>query len=122
MGIDVDMVDMDADLDGYKLIIAPMNYMYKDGYARKVREFVQKGGIYVTTYWSGLVDETDLCFIDQAPLQDVLGLWVEETDSPNEFYENEFEYDGQRYPAKDICDIVRTTGAPEAGFLLRRLL
>ena len=111
MGIDVDMVDMDADLDGYKLIIAPMNYMYKDGYARKVREFVQKGGIYVTTYWSGLVDETDLCFIDQAPLQDVLGLWVEETDSPNEFYENEFEYDGQRYPAKDICDIVRTTGA-----------
>lgn len=111
MGIDVDMVDMDADLNGYKLVIAPMNYMYKDGYAQKVREFTQNGGIYVTTYWSGLVDETDLCFIDQAPLQDVLGLWVEETDSPNEFYENEFEYDGQRYPVKDICDIVKTTGA-----------
>ena len=60
-GIDTDLIGMDQALDGYHLVAAPLNYMYKPGYAERVREFVKKGGIYVTTCFSGLVDETDRC-------------------------------------------------------------
>lgn len=111
MGIDMDMLSMENDFDGYRLIVAPMNYMYKPGYAEKIRRFVENGGIYITTYFSGLVDETDLCFMDRQPLQDVLGLWCEEVDSPNEFYENEIEYDGESYATKDLCEVLRLEGA-----------
>src|SRR5699024_8791422 len=61
-GIDTDFLNMDDSLEGYAVVAAPLNYMYKPGYAEKVRRFVEGGGIYVTTYFSGIVDDTDLCF------------------------------------------------------------
>ena len=42
------------------------------------------GGTLVTTYWSGIVDENDLCFLGGWPgggLREVLGIWDEETDT-----------------------------------------
>ena len=33
----------------------------------KANNKVEAGGIYVTTYWSGVVNETDLCFIGERP-------------------------------------------------------
>ena len=55
-GIEADIVDMDADLSAYKLIVAPLNYMYKPGYADKVKKYVENGGVYVTTFFSGMAD------------------------------------------------------------------
>ncbi|MDD2973054.1 MAG: beta-galactosidase [Lachnospiraceae bacterium] len=88
MGINVDVVDMEADLASYRIVAAPMNYMYRDGYEKKVREFVASGGTYLTTYWSGVVDECDRCFIDGTPyhLMDVLGIRSKEIDG---LYEGE---------------------------------
>ena len=44
---------MDEPLDDYLLVSAPMNYLYKDGYADRVRAFVESGGVFVTTCFSG---------------------------------------------------------------------
>ena len=41
---------------------------------------MEAGGIYVTTYWSGVVNETDLCFIGERPHERLLGLSVDEID------------------------------------------
>ena len=106
-GIEADLVNMDADLSGYSLVSAPLNYMYKDGYAERVREFVSGGGIYVTTCFSGEVNETDLCFLEHHPLEDVLGIVPEEIDAPSEEFENQFAYGGTEYPARRLCAIVR---------------
>lgn len=111
MGIDVDMLDMDGDISGYKLVIAPMNYMYKAGYADKVRAYTMQGGVYVTTYYSGLVDDTDLCFIDKHPLLDVLGVCCEEIDSPNEYYCNQVLYKDKAYSTRDLCEVLSLHGA-----------
>lgn len=111
MGIDVDMISMNGDLSGYKLVIAPMNYMYLPGYPDKVKTFVENGGTYVTTYYSGLVDDTDLCFIEQHPLLEVLGLSCEEIDSPNEFYPNQITYKNKAYDTKDLCEVLNLHGA-----------
>jgi beta-galactosidase len=81
-GITVDLIDSStADLSPYKLIIAPMLYMLRNGIVQRLEQFVQQGGTLVVTYLSGLVNESDLCFIGESPLRPLLGLWVEETDS-----------------------------------------
>lgn len=106
-GIEADFISMDDSLEGYALVCAPINYLYKKGYADKVRQYVKNGGLYITTYCSGIVDDTDLCFIGQHPLEDVLGLSPEETDAPGEGFENSFVYDGKTYVTGAVCDVCR---------------
>ena len=76
LGVGVDFVGGDSDLSGYKLVIAPMLYMLSDAFAAKLRDYVKAGGTLVVTYWSGVVNETDLVWLGDAPhgLTDVLGL------------------------------------------------
>ena len=105
-GIEADIVDMDADLSAYKLIVAPLNYMYKPGYSDKVKKYVENGGVYVTTFFSGMADDTDLCFTGHHPLEDVLGVIQEEIDAPSDDFENQFVYGGMTYPARRMCEIV----------------
>lgn len=112
-GLDVDFVSMDDDFSGYRLLAAPLNYTYKKGYSEKVRAFVEAGGTYVTTYFSGIVNETDLCFIGRHPLEDVLGVVSEEMDAPSKEFENCFDYNGKEYPAYTMCDIVHAKAKTE---------
>ena len=62
-GIGVDVLDSRADFEEYKIVIAPMLYMFHNNIQQKLREFVQKGGVLLTTALTGVVDETDLCFM-----------------------------------------------------------
>lgn len=104
-GIDVDFVDMDAPLDGYAFVCAPLNYMYKEGYARKVRAYVEKGGHYAATYFSGEVDDTDLCITVSHPLADVLGVEPEEIDAPGEEFVNGFMWNGKHFSVGKLREI-----------------
>ncbi|SAD38776.1 glycoside hydrolase family protein [Enterobacter cloacae] len=81
-GIAVDVIDADGDLSRYALVIAPMLYMVREGFAERAEAFVAAGGHLVTTYWSGVVDETDLCHLGgfPGPLRKLLGIWAEEID------------------------------------------
>lgn len=112
-GIEADFIGMDDALDGYQIVSAPLNYMYKQDYAEKVRNFVKGGGHYVTTYFSGVVDDTDLCFTGHHPLEDVLGIMPEEIDAPSEDFANSFSYQGKEYPAKRMCAIVHAKAGTE---------
>jgi beta-galactosidase len=51
-GIAVDIIDADGDLSAYQLVIAPMLYMVRDGFAARAEAFVASGGHLVTTYWT----------------------------------------------------------------------
>lgn len=112
-GIEADIIDVDADLSGYKLVCAPLNYMYRPGYAQKIREFTAGGGTFVTTFFSGMVDETDLCFTGEHPLEDVLGIVQEEIDAPSEGFENCFVYAGREYPTRRMCEVVHAKAQTE---------
>ncbi len=83
-GIPVDVIPEWADFSSYRLLVAPMLYMLQPGVAERIQQFVANGGTLVTTYWSGIVDEHDLCFLGGWPgggLREVLGIWDEETDT-----------------------------------------
>ncbi|HEE9790458.1 TPA: beta-galactosidase [Enterobacter soli] len=81
-GIAVDIIDADGDLSPYALVIAPMLYMVREGFAERAEAFVAAGGHLVTTYWSGVVNETDLCHLGgfPGPLRKLVGIWAEEID------------------------------------------
>lgn len=117
MGIPVDVVDMSCDLDDYRLVIAPVLYMQREGIVEKLRNFTANGGTLVGTYWSGLVDENDLCFQSFAPhgLQDVFGLKSEEIDALYPEQHNTLVCGSKKYVISDICDIVSTTTAQVLG-------
>ncbi len=119
-GITVDVVDSIAELSSYRLVIAPMLYLLRPGVAERLGEYVRSGGTLVTTYLTGIVNETDLCFTGgmPGPLRALLGIWVEDIDGlytdesvsivPEP--ENELGLSGE-YQARDFCSIVHAEGA-----------
>lgn len=113
LDIPVDIIGIDDSLRKYKVVFAPLLYMVKTGYDEKIRQFVADGGIFVTTYFSGIVDEHDLVQKGGYPgsIRDILGIWVEEQDALPEGEQNEFIYHGKEYPADMLCDIMHTEGA-----------
>ena len=120
LGVDVDMIDMEQELDDYAVIAAPMLYMFRAGFEEKVRKFVEKGGRFILTYWSGIVDETDLCFLGGTPhgLMDVMGLRSTEIDG---LYDGESNvgipaagnslHMAKSYTCTTLCDLVKTSTA-----------
>lgn len=82
-GIPVDIINADVDLSHYRIVIAPMLYMLRPGVAERIEDYVKSGGIFVTSYLSGIVNESDLCFINGYPpaLRRTLGIYSEEMDT-----------------------------------------
>lgn len=80
MGFDVDVIDSEHTFDGYRLVVAPILYMVKQGVSERLRQFVWDGGTFLATCFSGVVDENDRCFFGGAPgpLEDLLGIKSEE--------------------------------------------
>ena len=72
-----------TDLGDYDLVSAPMLFMTRNGIEEKLRAFVERGGVLLTTYWSGVVDAYDLAYLGAVPhgLTDVLGLRATELDA-----------------------------------------
>ncbi|MCL2055625.1 MAG: beta-galactosidase [Oscillospiraceae bacterium] len=113
MGIPVDFIDMECQLDNYDLVIAPMLYMYRAGIEEKLKTFVERGGVLVGTYLQGLVDQSDLCFLGETPhgLSDVYGLRYEEIDSLYDGEENSLDWNGKTYAVTELCERVHLTSA-----------
>jgi beta-galactosidase len=118
--IATDIIGGNDELSQYRLVIAPMLHMIRPGVAEAITRFVESGGIFVTTYLAGMVNETDLAFLTgfPGPLRKLLGIWVEETDA---LFEGQTEkiaaVDGNplnltgEYAARDYCDILHLEGA-----------
>lgn len=116
--IPVDVISVTDSLDGYLLVAAPVLYMVKEGCSEKIERFVKEGGYFVTTFFSGIVDEHDLVQTGGYPgkLKDVLGIWVEETDALPRGAKNSFKWNGRTYECELLCDILYTRNAQALAF------
>lgn len=119
-GVPVDVIDQTCALDDYKLVIMPLIYMLRPGFADRVKQYVAAGGTVVMTYWSAVVDASDLCYLGGVPgdgLREVFGVWEEESQSyyPHETVaitaaaENAAGLSGQ-YTAVDTCSVLHAEG------------
>lgn len=116
-GLNVDVIHETASLEGYRLVAAPMLYLFHDGFEEKIRAFVEKGGIFVLTYWSGIVDQDDLCFLGGTPygVMDVFGMRRTETDALydgeyNSFCPVEESFLKKEYGCRNLCDLITLDG------------
>ncbi|MEU0848496.1 beta-galactosidase [Streptomyces flaveolus] len=76
----VDFAHPEADLSAYPLVVVPALYLTTEAAGNNLREYVERGGTLVVSYFSGIVDEHDAVHEGAYPgaLRDVLGLTVEE--------------------------------------------
>ncbi len=110
---DIDIVSPSMDLSAYRLVIAPLYYMVKTGMDEKIRTYVNNGGTFITTFFSGIVQENDLVVTGGYPgkLSDILGIWVEESDALPFETKHSFSYHGKQYPAELLCDLMHLKSA-----------
>lgn len=117
--IQVDMIGVEADLSKYDIVIAPVLYMVKEGYAQKLETFAKNGGTFVTTFFSGIVDENDLVTMGGYPgeLRNMLGIWAEEIDALHPKHKNKIimkdklgQLEGE-YECNILFDLIHSEGA-----------
>ncbi|OXM82292.1 beta-galactosidase [Paenibacillus rigui] len=118
-GIAVDVISVEADLQRYDLVIAPVMYMVKQGVANKLETYVELGGTLITTYFSGIVDENDLVTLGGYPgeLRKLLGIWAEEIDALLPEQRNRIIVQdatsglNPEYECGMLCDLIHSEGA-----------
>jgi len=84
LGIDMDVVGSDEDLNEYSVVVAPMQFMLQPGTADNLKGFVERGGQLLATYFTGYVDSDQLCYLGGFPgdgLKDLFGIISEEVDT-----------------------------------------
>lgn len=117
--IEADVIGVEENLAKYKVVIAPVMYMIKPGFAAKIEAFVKAGGTFITTFFSGIVNENDLVTVGGYPgeLRKVLGIWAEEIDAllpdmRNEIVMNtEWGQLNRSYSCGLLCDLIHSEGA-----------
>ena len=119
-GIAVDLRDMSeaTDLSGYRFIVAPMLFMFRNGMDERLRRYVEAGGTLLVTYLSGIVDADDLTFLGDAPhgLTDVLGLRAEELDTLYPGETNSLKLEGDvSVPVSRYCELPEDVTARVVG-------
>ncbi|WP_062079218.1 beta-galactosidase [Demequina globuliformis] len=79
-GVQVDFAHPEADLSGYRMVVAPSSYLLTAEAGRNLEAYVEAGGTLVVGAFSGIVDEHDAVHAGGfgAPLKNALGLTIEE--------------------------------------------
>lgn len=117
--IQVDMISVETDFNKYDVVLAPVLYMLKPGVADRINDYVEHGGTLVTTFFSGIVNESDIVTLGGYPgeLRKVLGIWAEEIDSLPPNHSNAIVMKQElgkltgSYSCDLLCDLIHTEGA-----------
>ncbi len=119
LGIDMDVVGSDEDLSRYDVVVAPMLYLLQPGTADNLRAFVERGGQLLATYFTGYVDDAQLCYLGGFPgdgLKELFGIVSEEIDSYYPSDRNGIAMkDGSRWEVVDYAEILRVQDAEVLG-------
>ena len=107
IGLNVDIIHPSDEFSEYEVIVAPILYLQGEYYPEKVERFVSEGGIYLATYWSGIVDENDKCYLGATPhkLTDVFGIRRLEIDA---LYDGETRKIRASHDSK-LIEVIRET-------------
>jgi beta-galactosidase len=118
-GVTADVISPDADLGRYKLVVAPLLYLVRESTAANLEKWTAAGGRFVGTFFSGIVDESDLVTQTGYPglLRKLLGILVEEVDARPASRPNSVVFDPQlknvpsESEARLLCDLIYPEGA-----------
>lgn len=112
LGVNVDVIDQNADLTGYRAVFAPTMYVRSERAVAALHAFAEAGGTVLLTCRSGVKDVNNNCVMRPLPADyaDMAGARVVEYDS----LENDaalVEMDGARWQARRWADVLALEGA-----------
>jgi len=120
LGVPTDIVGSFDDFSGYKLLIVPMAYLLRQETGEKIEQFVRGGGTVAVTYWSGIVDENDLCHLGgfPGPLRQTVGVWAEEIEGLHDHDRNSLAmnpgnalgFEGS-FEVRELCELIHAETA-----------
>ena len=113
LNIGTDFVYENSDFSEYKVIVAPMLFMLKRETKAKIEKFVENGGIFVTTFGSGVIDDDALAYFGSEcyPFRKLAGVKAEETDSLYNGQFNMADLFGKEFKCERYCELAYTEGA-----------
>ena len=112
--ISVDIISDTTDFSKYKVVAAPVLYMVKQGVSDALERYVKNGGILITGYMSGIVNESDNVYLGgyPGPLRKLAGVWVEEIDALAPDQSNTVRLkSGNEYKCGFLCDVIHSEEA-----------
>lgn len=124
LGVPTDIIGGGDDLSRYKLLLVPMAYLLTEEAGARMERFVREGGTLVATYWTGIVNEHDLTYLDgfPGPLRTTLGVWAEEIDGLHDHDRNELVLPEDsplglpgRYEIRELCELAHAESAEVLG-------
>lgn len=119
LGVDVDIINQTDSFEGYRVIVAPMLYLLKEGVAERMAEFVERGGELLATYLTGYVDTNTLCHLGGFPgdgLSRLFGVVSEEIDTLYPTDRNGVLFtDGRKAEVRDYAERLRVGDAEVLG-------
>ncbi|KAB7668873.1 beta-galactosidase [Bacillus sp. B1-b2] len=115
--VSVDIITPGQNLDKYELVIAPMLYLMSEETIDKLELYVSNGGTLVSSYITGLVNETDLAYLSgwHTKLQNIFGIDIKETDTLYPLDRNRLKYNDKEYEIIDYCTIIDNKSAQVLG-------
>ncbi len=115
--ITVDFARPSEDLSKYKIVFAPSLHLLSAGDADRLKLYVQNGGTLISTFNTGLADESNIAPDSGFPysLTDLFGLEVQEFDVMPPHEENHLTFKGafptsHLHPARLWCDLIEPKG------------
>lgn len=116
-GVDVEVLNPEAGWETYPLVVLPMLYLTKPGFAQRLDAYVRGGGVVVATYMLGYVGPTTLTYLGGFPgegLKDLFGVTAREIDSLYPQDHNAAIWgDGVSTPIVDYCELLEAADGTE---------
>jgi len=109
LGAETNIISPLSNWEEYKLVVVPMMYMLKPGFASRLDNYVKQGGIVLATYFTGWVNENTLCWLGGFPgdgLAKVFGLKADEIDTLYPTQTNSTDFGNAIYKVQDYAELL----------------
>ena len=109
MGAETNIISPLSEWEKYKLVVIPMMYLLKPGFAARLEAYVQNGGVAIATYFTGWVNENTLCWLGGFPgdgLSKLFGLNADEIDTLYPSQTNSVDFGDAVYKVNDYAEIL----------------
>ncbi|MFW5980610.1 MAG: beta-galactosidase [Halanaerobiaceae bacterium] len=118
MGLTADAVNINSDLDKYKVLICPSQHILDQNTYQVLKEFIENGGTVIFGPRSGVKDEENAVVNELLPgkLKDICGCHIKEYDAFSRVKDLELKVEnetGDKYQAKGLAEVLVTEDGTE---------
>lgn len=109
LGVNLDVIEEHAPLDGYKVVIVPTHFITDPRVVERLENFARSGGTVIVTCRSGVKDKSGNCFLGQAlptRFQNLCGCSVVEYDAIGPATQEITLERGGNYRVTSWCDLL----------------